>query len=407
MKKLLVLLILLSGFIIPLACSDNNNNPTKAAGPGLTGAASTPTPVSGPVGTPTPVPTFSLPAPVFQNNYRTAGSPNELIMNPAGGGAYVLTSAELQTTTVGSVIGVENFPTGAGGTLLPQGYSGILFGGFPTPATTPAWAPTTIGLNGPQGFVNPGGNAGYAAVLDAQPGGGAILYDGYSYAPGNPYNGWSDYPYGFFWQPASTTGYSGISFNNPKGLAADTNNNIYVADTGNHLVEEFDGPDIVYGVVPHGFWGGFAGVTVGGTGVAFNQPSLAFKSPYAITCDTSGNVWVSDTGYSPSMIEEFTSGATTILESWPALPNSVVHGLTVDNSTNCAGGPCVYVADAGANIVEVYSTKGVLMTEMTNPNPSGHESVPFAPACIAFANIGGTNYIFVGDSANDFIDVFH
>jgi hypothetical protein len=176
-------------------------------------------------------------------------------------------------------------------------------------------------------------------------------------------------------------------------------------------VEEFDGPAVyngnLSGVVPEHFWTGFGGVTIGGTGVVFKQPALAFKSPYAVTCDPLGNVWVSDTGYTPSMVEEFTSGATTILESWPALPGSVVHSLTVDNSANCAGGPCVFVADAGANYVEVYSTTGTLMTEMTNPAPSGHESAPFSPSCIASANIGGTNYLFVGDAANDFIDIFH
>ncbi len=421
MKKLLVLLILLSGLIIPLACSDNNSNkgtgPTLPSGsggstPGGTPGTSTPTPASvvGTPGTPTPIPTFTLPTPVFQNNYPTTGSPSELVINSAGAG-YVLTAAELQNTSKGTALGVEGFATGAGGTLnTPPSYTNVVLQGFPTPNSTPPWSPSSIALNGPQGFVNPGGATGYAAILDVQSNGGAILYTGFSTAPITPYNGWTDYGLGFIWEPASVSGYSGIVFKNPKGLAADGNNNVYVADTGNSYVEEFDGPAFnpnASGVVPEHFWNGFSGVTIGGTGVAFKQPSLPFKSPYAITCDSGGNVWVSDTGYNPSMVEEFTSGATTILESWPALPNSAIHGLTVDNSTNCSGGPCVYVADAGANIVEVYSTTGVLMTEMTNSSPSGHEGAPFAPSCIAFANIGGTNYIFVGDSTNDFIDVFH
>ena len=405
MKNFLVLMIFAAGIVFPLACSDNN--PNKTSGPTIStgGGTSTPSSVQGTPGTPTPIPTFSIPAPIFQGNYRTSASPNQLVINPSGGG-YILTVAELQNTTKGTATGVESFSTGGGGTLALQTYGGSVLQGFPTPNSTPPWTPVTVGLNGPQGFVNPGGGTGYAAILDAQPGGGAILYTGYSYAPATPYNGWSDYGYGLFWQPTNVSSYSGIHFNNPKGLAADTNSNIYVADTGNGYVEEFTGPALNWGVVPEGFWSGFVGVTIGGSGVTFSQASVAFKSPYAVTCDPLGNVWVSDTGYSPSMVEEFNSGATTILESWPALPNSVVHGLTVDNSANCNGGPCVYVADAGANIVEVYSTKGVLMTEMTDPNPSAHIGYPFTPSCVAYAQIGGLNYVFVGDSTNDFIDVF-
>ncbi len=406
MKKIIVLLILISGLTFPLACSDNNNNPTKAAGPPISGGGTpTFTPIPGPPGTPTNTPVLA-PAPVFQNNYRTTGSPNQMVISPAGGG-YILTTAELQNTAKGAALGVEGWFTGAGGILnTPPGYTNYVLQGYPTPNSTPPWQPSVVGLNGPQGFVNPQGASGYAAILDAQSSGQAILYTGFSTAPPTPYNGWSDYGYGFLWEPTSVNGYSGIAFNNPKSLAADTSGNIYVADTGNGYVEEFDGPTYYSGVVPEGFWSGFAGVTIGGTGVVFSQASVGFKSPYAVTCDPSGNVWVSDTGYNPSMVEEFTSGATTILESWRALPNSAIHGLTVDNSTNCSGGPCVYAADAGANIVEVYSVKGVLMTEITDPNPSAHIGSPFTPSCVAFANIGGTNYLYVGDLTNDFIDVF-
>jgi DNA-binding beta-propeller fold protein YncE len=94
---------------------------------------------------------------------------------------------------------------------------------------------------------------------------------------------------------------------------------------------------------------------------------------------------------------EFTSGATTVLECWPALPGSVVHGLAIDSGTGN-----VYVADAGNNLVEVYSPTGSLLKEFGDPGPAAHETAPFAPSCIAFSS----GFIYVGDTANDYIDVF-
>ncbi|HTC19550.1 MAG TPA: hypothetical protein VK859_01785 [bacterium] len=377
MKKLLVLLILLSGLIIPLACSDNNNNPTKASGPGLTGVASTPTVVSGPAGTPTNTPVLG-PAPVFQHNYGTVGAPTGLVISGTN-----LTVSEYEVKNTGTVAMVEDFTIAAGGTLNPPGETNYLLQGFPTPNSTPAWIPQTVVLNGPQGFTNPGGFGGQASVLDAQSNGSAILYYGSSGLPGwgAPYN------YGFFYEPYSTNSYGGAAFNNPKALTIDSNGYSYVADTGNGAVEEFTG------AVPYHRWFGTAGVTFG------SFVSVAFKSPYAITTDTADNVWVGDTGYSPSVIEEYASGGTTILGAWPTLPGCIVHGLAVNSGTGD-----IYVADSGNKLVEVYTPTGSLVTEFGDPGPAAHEATPFSPSCIGFSG----NYIFVGDAGtgNDFVDVF-
>jgi hypothetical protein len=379
MKKLLVLLILLSGFVIPLACSDNNNNPTKAAGPGLTGAASTPTPVSGPAGTPTSTPILG-PPPTFQHNYGTTGAPTGLVISGTN-----LTVSEFEIKNTGPVPMVENFAVGGAGTLSLSGGSNLLLQGFPTPNSTPAWIPQTVVLNGPQGFTNPGGFGGQASILDAQSNGTAILYYGSS-----AYLGWgAPYNYGFIYEPFQTSSYSGAPFNSPKSLTIDNIGNSYVADTGNGSVDEFSG------TFPLHRWFGTAGVTFG------SFVSYKFKSPYAVTTDTASppNVWVGDTGYSPSVIEEYASGGTTIIAAWPALPGCVVHGLAVNPGTGN-----VYVADSGNNLVEVYTPTGVLVTEWGDPGPAAHEATPFSPSCIGFS---GT-YVFVGDAGtgNDYIDVF-
>ena len=324
MKNLFIFFILILGLIIPLACSDKGNNPpTNPKGPVVGGGTPTfipsgtqtpRTPTQTPFGaaTATPTVTFVLPTPVFQHNVQTSASPNSLVMNVVSGG-YALTAAEYETTSKGIAMGVELIKPNAGGTLNISGYAGSVLQGFPTPNSTPPWVPVTTGLSGPQGFVNPGGSSGYAAILDIQSGGGAKLYEGWSYSPPFIYNGWSYYGYGYWWQPTSVNGYCGIPFKNPKGLTADTNNNIYVADTGNGFVEEFMGPALDYSVVPEHFWNGFEGVTVGGTGVTFKSPSVFFKAPYAVACDPLGYVWVSDTGPVPSTITEYTSGAPLYL----------------------------------------------------------------------------------------------
>jgi hypothetical protein len=236
--------------------------------------------------------------------------------------------------------------------------------------------------------VNPGGNNGYSAVLDNQSAGGAVLYYGNSSLLGWQLVG-SDY------EPYGTAGYWGAGFNNPKCLTADNNGFIYVADTGNSYVEEYNG---VWG--QHRWNGegpGMAGVTFANPGGNF--VSVSFKQPYAVACDAANpaNVWVGDVGYNPSVIEEYSSGGTTIINAWAAVTGCVVHGITINPNTGN-----IYIADAGNNLVEVYSQTGTLLAEVSDPNPSAHELLPFAPSCIAFAG----NYLIVGDSNNDFIDIF-
>ena len=90
---------------------------------------------------------------------------------------------------------------------------------------------------------------------------------------------------------AGTTGSSdgtgtAARFNNPCGLAAGPNGNLYVADTGNHTIRLIQSGGVVttLGGVP------------GTSGSADGTGSTAlFKSPYGVAVDGSGNVYVADT----------------------------------------------------------------------------------------------------------------
>ncbi len=404
MKKLLMFAVLFSGMILAWACNDKNNNPTAPVT--IPGGTSTPTGTRTPdtptytptlgvgVFTPTPTPTYSLPIPVFQNNYSTAASPRCMVLNGS-----LLTVAENEVTSQGAVADMAEY-TVAGSSLSlgnPPNVGNIILIGAPpasTPGTPVAFQPTTITLQAPQGFVNPGGGASgaWSAVLDLN-GAGATLYAGY-------YSSWTAQGLSSIYMPYYGSGYDGIAFNNPKGMCDDaTHGLIYVADTGNGFVDEFSPYEGIPGAEPLWMhrWSGFAGVTVGGSGVTFGSAAVSFKSPYAVACDSTGNVWVGDPGYTPSYVSEYTSEATTILQSWQCIPGCVVHGLAVNPGTGN-----IYVADSGNHLVEVYSPTGTILTALSDPGPAAHEAFAFSPSCLAF----GGGFIYVGDDKNDFIDVF-
>lgn len=399
MKKLLMLLVLISGLVFPWACSDNNtpskpNTSFNTATPIPTGTQTPNSPTFTPTlaaGAPTFTPTNTfLPTPAFQHNYGTTGGPTGAVVS-----GTVLSVSEYEVKTAGSVVAVEGFNIGAGGSLGPPSVGNSVFQGFPTPGSTPPWQPVVVGLNGPQGFVNPGGGGGYSSILDVS-GSGAVLYWGSatSPAPGAGYNGWVDYGLGFLWVPYTTNGYNLVSFNNPKGMTADSNGNVYVADTGNGRIELFNGTTGLH------YWDGGAAPSTIITTAPATFYAFPFKQPYAVTADTASpaNIWVGDNGYSPAYVEEFSSGGTTISMAWPTISGCVIHGLAVNPTSGN-----IYIADSGNNVVEVFSPQGVLLTEMTNPTPSAHELSPFSPSCIAFDSNG---YAYVGDRGNDFIDVF-
>ncbi len=417
MKKILALLILLAGLVFPWACSDNKT-PTIPSGPGLGGGGnstptgtitpgtftSTPTQAVG-ANTFTPTPTFALAVPVFQGNYSTSAAPRGMEVD--GG---VLTASESEVRSTGLVTEFEEY-TGAGTASLNLYTCGggpcvgnVISTGCPPPVTTPGatpaeFIPNGTTLNQVQGFVNPGGCCGagaWSAVLD-RTGSAATLYAGYI-------GYWSSTfpPQGNYYMPFASPDYGGIPFNNPQAMTDDGTGgtgHMYIADTGNGYVDElspYEGscPDEP---LPIHRFNGSPGTTVGGTGVVFSAASVTFKSPTAVSCDAAGDIWVGDQGYSPSYIMEFTSGATTILESWQAVAGCKVSGLAINSGTGN-----VYVSDSGNNLVEIYSPTGTLLSAFGDPGPAAHELYPFAPSCIAFS--GG--FIYVGDTNNDYIDIF-
>jgi sugar lactone lactonase YvrE len=150
---------------------------------------------------------------------------------------------------------------------------------------------------------------------------------------------------------------SSARFNSPLGIAVDSGGNIYVADSGNQTVRK---------VTPSGTVSTLAG-SPGQSGSADGTGSAArFKNPSGIAVDSAGNVYVADTG-NDTVRRISPSGATTTVAGMAAQSGSAngfgsaatfnaPTGVVVDSSGN------VFVADTGNNSMREIFPNGYVGT---------------------------------------------
>ncbi len=123
-------------------------------------------------------------------------------------------------------------------------------------------------------------------------------------------------------------------FNNSRDIAADTSGNVYVADTGNNRIQKFSADGTYLGQ-----WGGYGS----GNG--------QFNGTLSIATDSIGNVYVSDMGNNRT--QKFTSSGS-YLTQWPSSGN-----IAIDNSG------IVYISTLrsdGQNIMK-FTSDGVFLTK--------------------------------------------
>ena len=192
---------------------------------------------------------------------------------------------------------------------------------------------------------------------------------------------------------ATTNGFTngpalGARFNDPAGLAVDSSGNLFIADSQNHVIRKLS---------TNGTVTTFAGSTMG----------APFDSPSGIAVDAGGNLFVSDTGN--QVIRKIApGGAITILAGSvgeagstngvgaAARFNSPL-GLAVDSSGN------LFVADSGNHVIRKITADATVSTFAGEPEVWGDSdgigsAAHFnSPVGITLAGGGG---LFVTDANN-------
>jgi tripartite motif-containing protein 71 len=333
--KYLFLVLTLIGLMVPLACMYNtptsNYNSGSNSGGRNTTPTSTPTNLNGWTSTPT----ATLQAtPAFISSF-SASSPNgiaygnSLIYVAEGDGASV---SQVQVLNASTNAVVSTW-TGSG--------------------STPFQYPNGVA-------VNSTGTTVYVLDINNSSGEGIV----YALAPSatpTPITAW--------------TKYNGTTLSEPNGIALDSTDNVYIADSGNALLEEF-----------------------GPTGNTIGSWSSRNVDPVAVAMDPSNNVYVADENHKLWVLSN-SSGTFTVTASWE-LPNAprqnTFYGLASDANN-------VYVADYYNDQVEVYTHAGALIG-LFNGNQPGSTPLDGPDALLLYTT--ATTSFYVGNIDNNLVEIF-
>jgi uncharacterized protein (TIGR03437 family) len=198
--------------------------------------------------------------------------------------------------------------------------------------------------------------------------------------------------------------------NGPSGVAIDTAGNIYIADTGDHLIRRVDTSGIITTIAGTNGSPGFSGD--GGP-----AKSAKLHSPSGVAVDAAGNVYIADTSNNRIRKVDTSGNIATFAGSTNTFNSGVgdgglatacnlylPKGVAVDASGN------VYIADFGNNRVRKVGTNGIIATVAGNgftANQVGNTgdggaatSGSVTPFNIALNSAGD---IFIADSQDNLI----
>jgi ELWxxDGT repeat protein len=143
-------------------------------------------------------------------------------------------------------------------------------------------------------------------------------------------------------------------FSSPQGVAVDIQGNVFVADTGNHLIRKIDNT----GTVTTLAGGAGQSGSTDGTGTA-----ARFSSPEGIATDTTGNLYVADAGnHTIRKIVILSGVVTTLAGTAGQIGSTDATGAAARFATPsgvAADGTNIYVADTGNQIIRKTTAAGV------------------------------------------------
>ena len=191
-----------------------------------------------------------------------------------------------------------------------------------------------------------------------------------------------------------TSGFGPGEFNVPFGIAVDSSRNVYVTDLGNNRVEKFTSAGAYITA-----WG----CATATTGCSPGSGPGQFNIPRGVAVDSSGNVYVADAGN--NRVEKFTS-AGTFITAWGSFGSgngnfSTSRGVAVDSSGN------VYVADASNNRVQKFTSNGTYISQLgcasgacSSGTGNGQFNSPYGVAVDSSGNV------YVTDGGNNRVELF-
>ncbi len=222
---------------------------------------------------------------------------------------------------------------------------------------------------------------------------------------------------------SGTCGYSGdggaatsADLNNPYGVAVDSSNNVYIADTNNCLIRKVSGGNIstIAGKSPS--------LACGYTGDGGAATSAELSAPYGVAVDAAGNVYIAD--YNNQVIRKVSEGnistfaGNCALETVPVCSNplSPYYGYSGDggpatsarlyNPLNVAADAAgnVYIADQYNHRIRKVNTSGIISTYAGN-GTAGYQgdgvlavqTSLYYPAGVA---VDGAGDVIIGDYDN-------
>ena len=182
------------------------------------------------------------------------------------------------------------------------------------------------------------------------------------------------------------------SFSSPYAVAIDGTGNVYVADTGNNRVQKFDPQDnfITY---------------IGASAPNASSANGSFNQPSGVAVDSSGYVWVADSGN--NRLQKFDPQGNFITYTGASAPNAssangsfnFPHRIAVDVSKN------VYVADTNNNRIQKFGLQGNFITYIgaSAPNASSANDSFSYPYGVA---VDGNGNVYVADSSNSRVVIY-